>query len=77
LKVRPAAAKEVAEKVVSEQKQRPRRLKPHSKQCTYRSAEALRHPKSRAKSTFSASCKAACVADSDGMAEAMPLQNSP
>jgi len=24
---------------------RPQRLKPHSKQCRYRSAEALRHPK--------------------------------
>jgi hypothetical protein len=45
---------QAAEKVASRQEPRPQRLKPHSKQCSYRSAEALRHPKSRAKSSFSA-----------------------
>src|SRR5208283_2108051 len=53
----------------------PQRLKPNSKQSTYRSGKPLRHPKTTATSTFSASCKAACVAGSDGMAEAMPFQN--
>jgi hypothetical protein len=33
----------------------PQRLKPDSKQSLYRSAEALRHPKSRAMASFSAS----------------------
>src|SRR5208282_6726126 len=47
----------------------PQRLKPNSKQSTYRSGKPLRHPKTTATSTFSASCKAACVAGSDGMAE--------
>src|SRR5260370_41813174 len=51
-------AEQAAEKVVSEQEPRPQRLKPHSKQCSYRSAEALRHPKSRATSSFSAACEA-------------------
>jgi hypothetical protein len=54
----PSAAKQAAEKVASGQEPRPQRLKPHSKQCSYRSAEALRHPKSQAKSSFSATCKA-------------------
>src|SRR5208282_5463667 len=36
----------------------PQRLKPHSKQGGYRSGEPLRHPKSSATSTFSASCEA-------------------
>src|ERR1019366_1664823 len=54
----PSAAKQAAEKVASGQEPRPQRLKPHSKQCSYRSAEALRHPKSQAKPTFSATCKA-------------------
>jgi hypothetical protein len=36
----------------------PQRLKPQSKQYTYRSAEALRHPKTSARSTFSAGCEA-------------------
>jgi hypothetical protein len=36
---------QAAEKVVSERKQCPQRLKPDSEQCTYRSAEALRHPR--------------------------------
>jgi len=44
----------VAEKVFPEREFLPQRLKPHSKQCTYRSAKALRHPKSRAKPSFSA-----------------------
>src|SRR5208283_4754054 len=47
----------------------PQRLKPNSKQSTYRSGKPLRHPKTTATSTFSASCKAACVAGSDGMAK--------
>jgi tetratricopeptide (TPR) repeat protein len=53
----PAAAKQAAGKVASGQEPRPQRLKPHLKQCSYRSAEALRHPKSRAKSSSSATCK--------------------
>ena len=34
---------------VPEQKPQPQRLKPHSRQCRYRSGEPLRHPKSNAK----------------------------
>jgi hypothetical protein len=30
----------------------PQRLKPHSRQSSYRSGEPLRHPKSSAKSSF-------------------------
>jgi len=37
---------------------RPQRLKPDSRQCTYGSGKPLRHPKSSAKSSFSAGCKA-------------------
>jgi len=37
---------------------RPQRLKPDSRQCTYDSGKPLRHPKSSAKSSFSAGCKA-------------------
>jgi len=55
-------AEEAAEKVVSGQDLWPQRLKPRSKQCRYRS-EALRHPKSRARSSFPAGC------------EAVPFQN--
>jgi len=55
-----SAAKETAEKLASEQKVCPQRLKPGSKQSSYRSAEALRHPKARARSSFSA---AACKTD--------------
>jgi hypothetical protein len=40
------------------QKMRPQRLKAESKQSSYRSAEALRHPKAKIKSSFSASCEA-------------------
>jgi hypothetical protein len=47
-----------AEKVVSGQDLWTQRLKPRSRQCRYRSAEALRHPKSRARSSFSAGCEA-------------------
>jgi hypothetical protein len=47
----------LAEKVVCEEWS-PQRLKPHSKQCSYRSAEALRHPKPEGNIEFSASCKA-------------------
>jgi len=36
----------------------PQRLKPDSKPSSYRSAEALRHPKSTAKLSFSAACEA-------------------
>jgi hypothetical protein len=49
--------------VVQFERHVPQRLKPRSKQCRYRSAEALRHPKSRARSSFSAGC------------EAVPFQN--
>jgi hypothetical protein len=44
-------AEQAAEKVVSGQDPCPQRLKPDSKQYTYRSAQALRHPKARARST--------------------------
>jgi hypothetical protein len=52
-------ALEAAEKVVPERELCPQRLKPHSKQCSYRNAEALRHPKSRATPSFSATALAA------------------
>jgi hypothetical protein len=70
---RGGTAEEAAEKLIPEQSLRPQRLKPHSKQCSYRSAEALhpitpkpgvlgapalRHPKSSATPTFSAACEA-------------------
>jgi hypothetical protein len=51
-------AEQAAEKVIFGQKALPQRLKPHSKQCTYRSAEALRHPKSRTTPSFSAAREA-------------------
>jgi hypothetical protein len=51
-------AEETAEKIIPERSLRPQRLKPHSKQCSYRSAEALRHPKSSATPTFSAASEA-------------------
>ncbi len=51
-------AKQLAEKVVSEQEPRPQRLKPRSKQYSCRSGEPLRHPKASASATFSAACKA-------------------
>ena len=53
------AAKATAENVASGQEPRPQRLKPHSKQCSYRSAEALRHPKSSATPSYPTACKAA------------------
>jgi hypothetical protein len=52
-----ARLKEAAETVFPEQKPQPQRLKPHSKQCRYRSGKPLRHPKSSATPTFSAACK--------------------
>jgi len=39
---------EAAETLAFEARVRPQRLKPNSKQSSYRSAEALRHPKSNA-----------------------------
>src|ERR1019366_735867 len=39
-------AQQAAEKVIPERELSPQRLKPHSKQCSYRSGKALRHPKS-------------------------------
>jgi len=71
-------AEEAAEKVILQREPRPQRLKPYSEQCSYRSGEplhpitpkagvlrtpALRHPKAKATSSFSASC------------EAVPFQN--
>jgi hypothetical protein len=41
-----------AEKVASERKPRPQRLKPYLKWCSYRSGEPLRHPKSSATPNF-------------------------
>jgi hypothetical protein len=54
---RGGTAEEAAEKLIPEQSLRPQRLKPHSKQCTYRSGEPLRHPKSSTTPTSSASCE--------------------
>jgi c(7)-type cytochrome triheme protein len=45
-------AEEAAEEVTSEQEACPQRLKPDSSQGAYRSAEALRHPKSNATSSL-------------------------
>ncbi len=45
-------AEQLAEKVVFERQPSPQRLKPDSKQGSYRSGEPLRHPKSTARSTF-------------------------
>jgi hypothetical protein len=42
-----SGAKEAAEQLVPDRAVPPQRLKPDSKQSSYRSAEALRHPKSR------------------------------
>jgi hypothetical protein len=52
------SAEALAEKVVSEREPCLQRLKPDSKQCTYRSGEPLRHPKPTATPSFSASCEA-------------------
>jgi hypothetical protein len=46
-------AKEAAAKLFPQQEALPQRLKAAFKQRTYRSAEALRHPKARAKTSFS------------------------
>src|SRR5208282_305774 len=51
-------AEEAAEKVVPDQTVPPQRLKPDSEQSRYRSAEALRHPKSSPRLSFSAACEA-------------------
>src|SRR6266446_9966913 len=61
-----AVLPQTAKKVAAEEGLSPQRLKPHSKQCGYRSAEALRHPKSRrpdsrSKPSFSAVCLATVV----------------
>jgi hypothetical protein len=61
LGARNGAAEQLAEEVVPERETCPQRLKPYSQQCTYRSGEPLRHPKSSATSTFSASCEAASL----------------
>jgi hypothetical protein len=50
-------AEQAAEKVASGQDPCPQRLKPDSRQYTYRSAEALRHPKSTTTASFSARCE--------------------
>jgi cytochrome c biogenesis protein CcmG/thiol:disulfide interchange protein DsbE len=65
------AVLQAAKKLVPGEGPSPQRLKPHSKQCGYRSAEALRHPKSRllklrrpksrSTSSFSAGCLATLV----------------
>src|ERR1035437_3175074 len=46
------SAEQLAEKDVPEREAYPRRLKPNSKQCSYRSGEPLRHPKPGATSSF-------------------------
>jgi hypothetical protein len=56
LPVSNGTAEEAAEKLIPDQTVLPQRLKPESKQSSYRSAEALRHPKSSAKLRFSAAC---------------------
>jgi hypothetical protein len=48
---------EAAEELIPGQTVLPQRLKPDSKQSSYRSAEALRHPKPSAKWSFSAACE--------------------
>jgi hypothetical protein len=53
-----SAAKEAAGKSLPQRKVRPQRLKARLKQSVFRSAEALRHPKAGAKSSFSATSKA-------------------
>jgi hypothetical protein len=45
-------AQQAAEKVIPERELSPQRLKPHSKQCSYRSGKPLRHPKSSTTSIF-------------------------
>jgi|SRR5208283_1956973 len=50
---------EAAEKVVPDQTVPPQRLKPDSEQSSYGSAEALRHPKSSPRLSFSAACEVA------------------
>jgi glutamate carboxypeptidase len=52
------AAKQAAGKLIRAQRVPPQRLKPYSKQCSYRSAEALRHLKSSARPTVSAASDA-------------------
>ncbi|MGA2964705.1 MAG: hypothetical protein ABSD64_00725 [Terriglobales bacterium] len=52
-----AVCEEAAEESLPDQEQQPQRLKPHSGQCSYRSGKPLRHPKSSARSSFSASGK--------------------
>ena len=47
---------EVAEKLGSGLARLPQRLKPHSKQSSYRSGKPLRHPKASATPSFSAAC---------------------
>jgi len=60
---RDPAPKGAPEKLVSDQTVSPQRLKPDSIQSSYRSAEALRHPRSRAQLSSSAACLfAACLA---------------
>jgi hypothetical protein len=44
-------AQQAAGKVIPERELSPQRLKPHSKQCSYRSGKPLRHPKSRTTSS--------------------------
>jgi soluble lytic murein transglycosylase-like protein len=55
------AARAAADKFIREQRLHPQRLKPNSKQCSYRSAKALRHPKADATPSFSATWKAAAL----------------
>jgi hypothetical protein len=51
-------ALQLAEKVIPDREPRPQRLKPNSKQGSYRSGKPLRHPKATAAPVFSSSCKA-------------------
>src|SRR5208337_4069086 len=55
------AVRAAADKFIREQRLHPQRLKPNSKQCSYRSAKALRHPKADAPPSFSATWKAAAL----------------
>jgi tetratricopeptide (TPR) repeat protein len=52
-----ATAKEAGKKLLPHQELSSQRLKPDSEQRSYRSAEALRHPKTTATSSFSVACK--------------------
>jgi len=76
--VRPSAAKQAAEKLDKTARGSPQAQK---RIRIFNGLAARRNhscpSQSRPNRSFSAACKAACVAGSDGMAEAMPFQSTP